>query len=186
MAIQMPGTCWTVMKTGQPLVSRPPNGGPKALALLKTSHVKQFLGEEPVFGQGQSSGESAASDVSALEACRLRGLPIVFLGLKEPAGTQALPSSEFRTPETESDISGAPYFAIDISGVSETVTHELLRTAAENGETLNFDEPRSATASFSMFDGATFAVARSMLDWNTRNKVPFSTLMRDYCIIEYS
>jgi NAD+ diphosphatase len=180
MAAQTPETRWTVFKTGEPLVTRPPNGRAKALALLKTSHVKHLLGEEPFFGQGQLPGQSVTSDASVLEACRLRGLPIVFLGLKEPEGTQALPSSEFRTPETASDISGAPYFAIDITGVPETVTDELLISAAEGGETLKFDEPRSATASFGMFDGATFAVARSMLDWKIRNKVISPTLMRNY------
>ena len=177
MAVQTPESRWTVFQAGQPLVTRPANGGPRAaLALLRTSHVKHLIGEAPYFGQGESLGESVTSDTPVLEACRLRGLRIVFLGLKEPEGTQALPSSEFRTPETADEISGAPYFSIDITEVSETVTAELLTSAAEGGESLRFEEPRSASTSFSMFDGAMFAVARSMLDWNTRNKVPPSTL----------
>ncbi|KAF8509833.1 NUDIX hydrolase domain-like protein [Gautieria morchelliformis] len=170
MAIQTPESRWAVFRAGQPLVTQSPNGGAKALAMLKTSHVKHLLGEEPFFGQGQSPGESATPDASVLEACRLRGLPIVFLGLNEPEGTTALPSSDFRTPETANDISGAPFFSIDITGVSAAVTDELLASAAEGGESLGFDEPRSTAAQFSMFDAATFSVARSMLDWNTRNK----------------
>lgn len=172
MAIQTSECRWTVFRAGQPLVTRSANGEPKALALLKTSHVTHLLGDKPFFGQGESPGEeSVASDASVLEACRLRGHAIVFLGLKESEGTQGLPSSEFRTPETADDIAGAPYFSLDITGVSETVADELVRSAAEGGETLKFEEPRSATTSFGMIDGSVFAVARSMLDWNTRNKV---------------
>ena len=178
MAVQTPESRWTVFREGQPLVTRASSGEGKALALLKTSHVKHLLGEEPFFGQEQSPGGSASSDASVLEACRLRGLPIVFLGVKEPEGTQALPSSEFTNPDRASDISGTPFFCIDIAGISDTVTNELLTSAAGDGESLKFDEPRGAAGSFSMFDGATFAVARSMLDWNTRNKVPSSTLVQ--------
>jgi NAD+ diphosphatase len=166
-------------------VTHSPNGGARALAMLKTSHVKHLLGEEPFFGQGQFPGESATSDVSVLEACRSRGLPIVFLGLNEPEGTTALPSSEFRTPETADDISGAPFFSIDITGVSEAVADELLASAAEGGESLGFDEPRSTAAQFSMFDAATFSVARSMLDWNSRNKVFVSPLTQMHTMTGY-
>ncbi|KAF8591850.1 hypothetical protein K439DRAFT_1401158 [Ramaria rubella] len=175
MAIQHPETRWTVFRAGAPLVTRSRNGETKgSFALLQTSQVRHLLGDEPYFGQGQILGESAVvsepSNASVIEGCRLRGLPIVFLGLNEPEGTQALPSSEFRTPEKASDISGAPFFALDIAGVSEAAADEFVKSAAQDGECLKFEEPRSATGSFSMFEGAVFAEGRSMLDWNTRNK----------------
>ena len=171
MAAQTPDTRWAVLQGGQPLVTMPSNGGSKAFALLETSHVKHLLGDEPMFGQGQAPGETISSDASIFQACRLRGPIVLFLGLKEPEGTQALPSSEFRTPETSKDIHGAPYFSIDLTRLSKTDTQAFLKLAGQVGETLTFAEPRSATTSFNMFEAAIFAVARSMIDWNTRNKV---------------
>lgn len=171
MAAQTPDTRWAVFQGGQPLVKMPQNGGPKAFALLETSRIKDLLGNEPMFGQGQAPGETISSGSSVFQACRFRGPTVLFLGLKEPEGTQALPSSEFRTPQTSNDIHGAPYFSIDLARLSQTDTHEFLKSVAQGGETLTFAEPRSAAASFNMFEAAIFAVARSMIDWNTRNKV---------------
>jgi len=171
MAAETDDTKWILFKAGNALVTRTVNGGPKSFAVLPTSKVRHLLGEGPLFGQGEKPGESVAPDTSVLEGNRLRGSAIVFLGLNEPEGTQALPSSEFRTPETVKDITGEPYFGLDVSTVSEDVLADLLKTAAPEGQTLKFDEPRSASSSFSMFEAAIFAEARSMLDWLLRNKV---------------
>jgi len=43
-------------------------------------------------------------------------------------------------------------------------------TAGTDGYTLSFAEPRDATPGMSEFDAAVFAEARSMVDWNFRNK----------------
>jgi len=170
MAIDSLDTQWTVFQAGKPLVKRTTSDGPKSFALLRTAQIKHLLGEQPFFGQSETVGEIVSSTGSAVEACRLKGPPIVFLGLNELDGTRALPSSEFRTPEMAADISGAPYFSVDIAGASDNAIEELLSSVAEEGQTLKFDEPRSATAAFTMFEAAVFAEARSMLDWNTRNK----------------
>lgn len=92
---------------------------------------------------------------------------MVFLGVREPEGVQALPSSEYRTPKTAEEISGAPYFGLDVGNVPQDVLDTFMR----GEEQVQFDEPRSASAAFSMFDAAVFAEARSMLDWQSRNKV---------------
>ncbi|KIJ25743.1 hypothetical protein M422DRAFT_216569 [Sphaerobolus stellatus SS14] len=169
-ALEVPDARWTLFQSGKPLVSRGVDGGPKSFAVLKAAQIKHLLGEEPLFGQGEKTGELVSSEGSVVESNRVRGPPIVFLGVHEPEGVQALPSSEFRTPETSKDISGVPYFSVELSGVPEDVIEELLKSAAPEGQTLKFDDPRSASATFSMFDAAVFAEARSMLDWIIRNK----------------
>lgn len=185
MAIYSLNTRWTVFQGGKPLVSKRKDSGSNinSLALLSSVQLKSMLGEELVFGQGERPGESSESatagniDTSVLESCRLRGPPVVFLGLEEHEGVQALPSSEFRTPERPEDISGVPHFSVDLYGIPDDEIAKLLEEAAEDNTVLTFDEPRSAAQKFSMVEAAIFAEARSMLDWNTRNKVyPFFLL----------
>lgn len=179
MAIYSVNTRWTVFQGGKPLVSSRKDSGSNisSLALLSSAQLKGVLGEELVFGQGERPGESSEPvtvgniDTSVLESCRLRGPPVVFLGLEEHEGVQALPSSEFRTPERPEDISGVPYFSVDLFGIPDNEIVKLLDEAAEDNTVLTFDEPRSAAQRFSMVEAAIFAEARSMLDWNMRNKV---------------
>lgn len=179
MAIYSLNTRWTVFQGGKPLVAKrkDPNGNnTSSLALLSSAQLKGVLGEKLVFGQGERSGESSESattenvDTGVLESCRLRGPPVVFLGLEENEGVQALPSSEFRNPERSEDISGVPYFSVDLLGIPDNEIVKLLEEAAEDNIALTFDEPRSAAQKFSMVEAAIFAEARSMLDWNMRNK----------------
>lgn len=180
MAIGFSDTKWTVFQGGKPLVSERKGSSTdtSSLALLTSIQLESVLGEKPVFGQGKNSGESSKSfdadsnvDKSVLESCRLRGPPVVFLGLKEHEGVQALPSSEFQTPERPEDISGVPYFSVDLLGVPDNEIQKLINEVAADNVALSFVEPRSASQKFSMVEAAIFAEARSMLDWNMRNKV---------------
>ena len=194
-------TRWIVFNNGQPLVrytvkngdaqvseTSQTNAGSKwaptkpgapahTLAALPTASILSLLGPAPVFGQGKDAGILLTDEehTSHTEASRLHGPPVVFLGLHEPQGhNQALPSSEFSgkaDPDAVvKNIKGTPYFGVEVSGVGEGLVKKVLDAGEAEGK-LEFMEPRSASAAFSMFEAAVFAEARSMLDWNTRNMV---------------
>ena len=143
------------------------------LALLTTAGVEPFLGSKPYVGQGPSGSESAiaAVDLPILEAARFRGAPIVFLGVSEPQANvycPAVPPEEFAKT-----LVGTPFFSIDLSEVDQTGLDRLMQTSASatDGFNLSFDEARSALRGMDGFDAGVFAEARSMVDWNFRNKV---------------
>ncbi|EIW62786.1 NAD(+) diphosphatase [Trametes versicolor FP-101664 SS1] len=173
-----PATRWVLFKDGQPLVQSKPSAPTLSLARLTTNDVKALLGPEPYFAQGQHAGDLAPADVPALEAARLRGNGVVFLGLHETnrSHADALPSSDFSAKTSAdvvlSNIKGTAYFSLDVSTVAQSELDETLQNAAaaKEGDRIVFSEPRTATASFDAFDAAVFAEARSMTDWNARNK----------------
>jgi len=143
------------------------------LALLTTTEVEPFLGPKPYVGQGPSESESAIAAVNLpiLEAARFRGAPIVFLGVSEPQVNvycPAVPPEEFAKT-----LVGTPFFSIDLSEVDQTGLDCLMQTSATatDGFNLSFDEARSALLGMDEFDAGVFAEARSMVDWNFRNKV---------------
>ncbi|CDO69171.1 hypothetical protein BN946_scf185042.g73 [Trametes cinnabarina] len=176
--VHAPSTRWVVFKEGQPLVHSRPNAQKQSLARLTTNDVRPLLGSEPIFSQGQHEGELAPTDVSGLDAARLRGPPVVFLGLHETdaGSSNALPSSDFSAKSSAetviANISGTPYFSLDVSDVAEAQLDEVLKNAAvtKEGADLAFSEPRAAMGNFDAFEAALFAEARSMVDWNARNK----------------
>ncbi|KAH9892734.1 NUDIX hydrolase domain-like protein [Cubamyces lactineus] len=172
-----PSTRWLVFKEGQPLLHTQPSASKQSLARLTTSDVKPLLGPEPFFAQGQQEGELAQPDVPVLEAARLRGPPIVFLGLHETDAdsSNALPSSEFSAKTSAetviTNIKGTPYFSLDVSDITSAEVDKVLQAAAtRGGGEFQFSEPRAALALFDAFDAALSAEARSMVDWNARNK----------------
>lgn len=178
--LRSPSTRWILFKSGQPLViSHKDQPELRFLARLTTSDVKSLLGPEPYLGQAQNDGDIAPRGVSALEVARLRGPKIVFLGLEEPHGTTAiLPSSEFsakkEAPEVVAErITGTPYFSLDVSDLESSAVDAVLQNnqLAKDGGQLKFSEPKAALNSMNWFDAAVFAEARSMVDWNARNRV---------------
>lgn len=143
------------------------------LALLTTAEVQPFLGSKPYVGQGPSESEGAipAVDLPILQAARFRGAPIVFLGVSEPQANvycPVVPPEEFAKT-----LVGTPFFSIDLSEVDQAGLDRLMQTsaAATVGFKLSFDEARSALRGMGEFDAGVFAEARSMVDWNFRNKV---------------
>ena len=116
----------------------------------------------------------------------MRGPTIIFLGLDEPQGTTAiLPSSDFsakkEAPEVVAErVTGTPYFSLDVSDVESSVLDAVLQSdqLAKDGGQLKFSEERTAMGSMNSFDAAVFAEARSMVDWNARNRV-CTNLARD-------
>lgn len=175
--IASPKSRWLLFKSGNPLTSK--SEGKSILAYLSTKDVGPFIGEAPHFGQGKESGLLTSEEqITATEGVRHRGSPIVFLGLHEntSSGSGALPSSDFiDADKAVSKLEGVPYFAMDVADLEmedsaiETALKETDATKA--GTTLTWLDARSVMTNANLFDGAIFAEARSMIDWNTRNKV---------------
>ena len=142
------------------------------LALLTTVEVEHFLGAKPCLGQGPTEGAIPVVDLPVLEAARFRGAPIVFLGLKEPERANEYNPA---TPPEElaKALGGTPFFSIDVSDVGQTELDRLVQTsiARTDGFDLSFVDPRAAMHGMSEFDASVFTEARSMVDWNFRNKV---------------
>ena len=182
--IHAPTTRWLVFNQGQPLVQTSAPAAPAApfkqsLVRLTTRDVRPLLGPEPFFSQGQHPGELAPADVKTLEAARLRGAPVAFLGLHETEASfaAALPSTDF-SAQTDvqtviANIKGDAYFSLDVSDVPKEEVNAVLAAAKEarGGAELAFVEPRSAMSNFELFESAIFAEARCIIDWNARNKV---------------
>ncbi|GBE80466.1 Probable NADH [Sparassis crispa] len=173
-----PKTRWLLLQEGQPLLATDPSTRHRSLARLTTGDVRPLLGPEPFFAQGQHAGEFAPADDPSLEAGRLHGAPIVFLGLDEPQTTfaNALPSSDFSGKGDAVDVAhkieGTPYFSLDVSDVQKTELDEALQNSevGKSGAQLAFADARAAMSSFDMFEAAVFAEARSLVDWQARNK----------------
>ncbi|KAH9932440.1 NUDIX hydrolase domain-like protein [Fomitopsis serialis] len=179
--VPLPETQWLVFHDGRPLVSTERGSKAPALARLSTADVRSLLGPEPFFGQGQTvGGQAAASDVVALEGARLRGPPIVFLGLQEPPSSErrALPSSEFIAKgesgltDVFANIEGSAYFSLNVTDIDQHTLDAALQNSAagKRGAQLAFVDPRSAMGALDYTSANIFAMARSMHDWNSRNK----------------
>lgn len=175
--IVSPKTRWILFNSGNPLIaSKEASGRKGSLAYLSTNDVRPFLGREPFLGQGKEEGETASPDIKVLQASRHRGTPILFLGLQEPetGSANALPSSEFTDPEAAvANLDGTPFFSMDVADFDDAKVDEMLKNsslAKEGGQTLTFSEPRAAMNKFDPYTAAMFAEARSMVDWNHRNK----------------
>ena len=152
----------------------------RTLAYLTTNDVKPFLGLEPFFGQGKDKGQLVeSSDVphSPTEAARHHDAPVVFLGLQEPPSkSSALPSSDFAKAAAITNLDGTPYFTMDIAELElapEQLKVILDSTSQAQHGILDWSEPRIVMSSLDDFSGGLFAEARSLVDWNQRNKVCF-------------
>ncbi|KAI9511131.1 NUDIX hydrolase domain-like protein [Russula earlei] len=161
-------TRWIAFQYGKPLIAS--RARENQLAWLTTAEVEHFLGPKPHFGQGPTEGATAAVDAPIIEAARFRGAPIVFLGVNEPQANEynpAIPPEEFAKT-----LVGTPFFSVDVSDVSQSELDRLVQTslAGTDDFTLSFAEPRSAIRGLDDPNAAIFAVARSMIDWNFRNK----------------
>ncbi|KAJ8588521.1 hypothetical protein M405DRAFT_740123, partial [Rhizopogon salebrosus TDB-379] len=172
--IVLPATRWILFNGGQPLVASHPVTHKRSLALLTTDEVKPLLGAEPFFGQCEQERDVCASDIPVLEASRIRGPSIVFLGLKEAGVTgSALPSSDFKDPNAAVEkLEGTPYFSMDVVDLDEDKINEVIESTelAKDGLAVTFMEPRASMSSLDGFTAAVFSEARSMVDWNQRNK----------------
>ncbi|KAH8993316.1 NUDIX hydrolase domain-like protein [Lactarius hatsudake] len=166
--VDSPSTRWVAFQDGKPLIAS--RAKEARLALLTTAEVEPFLGFKPYFGQGHQEGEIPAVDLPILEAARFRGAPIVFLGVSESKANDYRPGVP--PEELAMVLVGTPFFSIDVTEVSQTKLDHLVQTstAGIDGYKLTFAEARAAPRDLSDFDAGVFAEARSMVDWNFRNK----------------
>ncbi|KAJ7935208.1 NUDIX hydrolase domain-like protein [Mycena leptocephala] len=159
-----PKARWLVSNGGQQLVS----------VSASNAQVKSFLGSEPYFGQGKDDGQPlAANEVMAFtESVRHRGIPIVFLGLLDPLSTlNALPTSDFTDPERAvAKLEGIPYFALDIAELGIDI--DAFLNQDKDTQILSWGEPRALLMGLQLdkVSLTLFNEARSMVDWNQRNK----------------
>jgi NAD+ diphosphatase len=168
---------WLVSNAGQQLVSVPAaNASDKpAIAQLTTSQVKALLGPEPYFGQGKDDGRTLTADevITFTESARHRGVRVVFLGLLDTLSTlNALPTSDFTDPERAvANLHGIPYFALDI-GELGVDADAFLSEHSDGTQILSWGEPRALLMGMQLdkVSLALFTEARSMVDWNQRNK----------------
>ncbi|KZT10914.1 uncharacterized protein LAESUDRAFT_721313 [Laetiporus sulphureus 93-53] len=173
-----PATRWILYQGGQPLLVADPSTRKRSLARLSAADVRPLLGKEPFFQQGQTEDELALDDVLILKAARFHGPPIVFLGLQEPQSgkADALPSSQFSAKADPAaviaNLKGTPFFSLDVTDVPQEALEKTFQDseAGRAGAELSFSEPRAAMGSFDAFEASIFAEARSIVDWNARNK----------------
>lgn len=173
--VASPATRWILFKGGMPLLATHPNTEKRTLALLTTHDVMPLLGPSPYFGQAQNPGELSTEETPVLEAARLHGPRLVFLGLEErdPSTASALPSSDFKASEgAVANIDGTPYFSIDVADLEESNVDDVVQNSelAKSAVKLAFIDPRTAMGALDVFAAGVFASARSMVDWNDRNK----------------
>jgi len=184
-AIASPTARWLIFNAGQPLtVARSDNVTKQSVAYLTTNDVKPFLGSEPYFGQGKDEGqlimESSEVPHSSTEAARHRHSPVVFLGIHEPQSKfSAFPSSDFANPHAAmANLKGTPYFTMDVADLelpSNKLNDILGSVSQAQSGILSWSEPRVVMSSLDSFSGGVFAEARSLADWNRRNKVRLSS-----------
>ncbi|KAI0786566.1 NUDIX hydrolase domain-like protein [Abortiporus biennis] len=194
-----PNTQWLVFKDAQPLISTtiesPSSSKHRKLVKLRSPELLSILGPAPYFAQSQNPTELLSEEIQkahdhVLEAARFHGPPVVFLGLHQAEGSDdALPSSEFiikgsDDPVAEAQkvvekINGTAYFSLDVTDLEEELVDALLQqkelqlssTKAPGEEIkLGFMDTRAALGAYDEFDAAILAAARSMVDWNARNK----------------
>lgn len=179
--IASPATRWLLFNSAQPLVmANPSEPAKQVLAYLTTSDVEPLLGPKPFFGQGKEEGQlftpSDDADKSSTEAARHQNARVVFLGLQETSSmTTAIPSAEFIDANAIANLEGTPFFSLDVADLkySPERLDKLLQASslAQAGQILSWSEPRVLMSGLDGFSGAVFAEARSLVDWNQRNKV---------------
>ncbi|KZV73507.1 hypothetical protein PENSPDRAFT_289889 [Peniophora sp. CONT] len=159
---------WVVFQAGSPLTAY--RSSKNTLVKFSTADVRPFIGEAPLFGQGQVQGERSVEKVSVLESARFFGARVVFLGVQESG-----PNDFGKIEDAEAAanaLNGDPYFSVDLSDEEQSAVDALVEKAqaAHEDAKVAFAEPRSAIRGMSSEDAAAFAVGRSMLDWNSRNR----------------
>ncbi|KAJ6593382.1 NUDIX hydrolase domain-like protein [Mycena capillaripes] len=174
--VASPKARWLVSNGGQQLVSVPAlsSSDTPTVAQLTTSQVKSYLGPEPYFGQGKDDGRVLTADevTPHTESARHRGVRVVFLGLLDSLSTlNALPTSDFTDPERAvANLQGIPYFALDIGELG--IDTDAFLTQDRDNQILSWGEPRALLMGLQLdkVSLTVFNEARSMVDWNQRNK----------------
>ncbi|KAJ7350632.1 NUDIX hydrolase domain-like protein [Mycena albidolilacea] len=171
-----PKARWLVANGGQQLVSVPASSSSDmpVIAQLRTEQIKSLLGPEPYFGQGKDEGRTLTLDevTPFTESARQRGPRVVFLGLLDSLSSlNALPTSDFTDPERAvAKLEGIPYFAFDIGELGVDI--DTFLNQDKDNQVLSWQEARTVLMGLQLdkVSLALFNQARSMVDWNQRNK----------------
>ncbi|GAA5957621.1 hypothetical protein JCM21900_000770 [Sporobolomyces salmonicolor] len=191
-ALQSPKAKFVVLDALQPLSAPPnPDDHTRQLHTLSWNEVAPYIGqaekvfvgvdgknEDDVVGlavrgvEGQKLGKETVGELTADEKRHyfVNQPALVFLGVDErsaPASAKSLPLSkptDLSTLETHSPY-GIPYWALDISAIAD-LKERLLKE--EEGR--EFVELRAGMHSIPNEEASIGAEARSLVDWNTRNK----------------
>jgi len=162
-----------------------------AIALLTTEDMRPLLGPEPYFGQGKERGEISPESIeslghSPLDAARHHGKPVVFLGVLE-WGVASSPILQDILKEPTlgvSKLGGTPYFAMEVSDLDlsdEDIDGFLKSTdPGQRGLELTWADPRGLSLSLELEMAGIFAMARTMVDWNSKSKA--SSLRAQRCM----
>jgi NAD+ diphosphatase len=181
-----PETRWIIFNAGQPLVVT--NGSVKQpqLAYLPTSDVLSILGPEPFFGQAEEEGKLVPTSAKALGSIRHRGARLVFLGVQEHLAGERASGDRSRASSSSSPdvkmfedvpeqavatLNGTPFFCVDVAEVDQAAIDVVFSLAVEKGEVLSWMDARAVMACLDAVAAGVYAQARSMVDWNQRNKV---------------
>ena len=93
---------------------------------------------------------------------------VVFLGVLESTSSSSL--SNPPAVQVGVGVEGVPYFALDVAGTGKEQDILGLKLEGEDSE-IAWGPARVVSASLTREDAAIFGEAKSMLDWNARNKV---------------
>ncbi|EJD47694.1 hypothetical protein AURDEDRAFT_113340 [Auricularia subglabra TFB-10046 SS5] len=161
---------WILFNTGgKPLVRTSHLHRTTKLATLPTAAVRDVLGPAPYFGQGRQPGEAFAipegEKMAPMEAARLHGPRIIFLGVLDKTPDDELPSAANGWA-----IVGAPYFALDVQERDDGELDALAKAYSQQDDELEFVDPFGILGDFEPFEAAVFAEGRSMWDWNSQRK----------------
>lgn len=175
-------TRWLLFNEGKPLtVPESSKFTKQAIAFLTTEDVKPLLGPQPYFGQGKEQEEILPESLeslgrSPLGAARHHGKPVVFLGvLERDIASSPLLRDILKEPTLGvSKLRGTPYFAMEVSDLEMSAEEldEFVRGTepGQQGIKLAWAEPRGLSLLLELETAGIFAVARSMVDWNSRSK----------------
>ena len=182
-----PHSRWLLLNAGDPLVQTSTGH----LVLLSHSHLRPIFEWRAPFDEGDGSEESKegvvdhsklfgqvyvppdqrkgrhGGEFADMMTARVTSAPlVVFLGVLES-------SSHFVNQpvvQVGDGIKGVPYFALDVAGTGKEQDVLGLKIDGYDGGMI-WGFARVASAGFTKEDAAIFGEARSMLDWNARNKV---------------
>lgn len=162
-----PRTKWLLFRSGNPLIDTR-SGSPIEVPIQR---IQPLLGPLPYFGQGRLDGEEANEDVKALESARLRGPKAVFLGVWERERERERDADGVTMEEIAEGVKGDAYFALDVSDVEGSLLEDVQAQLGTTGVQADYVSARTAASRYDRQQGAIFAAAKSLLEWNSRIKV---------------
>lgn len=153
------------LQNGNPLVQATTG----ELALVGWAEAKAVLGDGPWFDDDADTTVKHLQGARVVPADGSTAVPLVFLGTDEKAAAEADKTLLVRDPAPALNDAHPPVFALDASSLND---EQLAALTA--GGSREFVDARKAATRFGYWEAGVFAQAKSMVDWNARNKVRHS------------